>query len=67
MGNIADQFLALLVILDLLLGVLPQTHAHLLKIVAQFTDLVVRIHIQREIQIPRLDLLGRLLQLIEGT
>ena len=67
MGDVADELLALLVILDLLLRRLLQADPHLLKILAQPPQLVVLVlHLQGEIQISVPDVLGGLLQLSQG-
>ena len=67
MRNIADQLLILPVILELFLRVLLEAQTHLLKILAELADLVIRLHIQGEFQITVPNLLCRLLQFIEGA
>ena len=67
MGNIADQLLILLIHQDLLFRGLLQTLTHLLKILAEHSDLIFIIHIERKVQISIPDLLGRLLQLVQRT
>ena len=66
MGNIADQFLIILVKLQLLLSVLLQSLPHGLKILAQIRYLIHTLAGNREVQVPFLDLLGRCPQLIKG-
>ena len=64
MGDIADQFLALLIILELFLCILLQAQTHLLKIAAKLADLVIRLHIQGKFQISVPYLFGGLLEFI---
>ena len=66
MGDIADQFLALFIILDLFLRRFLQPDPHLLKVLAKLADFVVILHIQSKIQISVPDLLGSLLQPSDG-
>ena len=67
MGNIADQLFALLVVLEFFFLRFLETQAHLLEILAEHSDLIFIIHIERKVQISIPDLLGRLLQLVQRT
>ena len=67
MRNIANQFLIILVILYLVFCVLLQPDTHLLKILAQLAYLIIRVHIQCEIQVSVTNLLRSLLKLVQRT
>ena len=66
MRNIADQFLAFLIILHLFLTGLLKTDPHLLKILTELPDLILILYLQGKVQIPVADLLGGLLKLPQG-
>ena len=64
-GNIADQLLVLTVKSDLLFRVRLQPQPHLLKILAELTDLVIGLALDLEVQVALLDIPRRFLQLCQ--
>ena len=65
MRNITDKFLILPVKLHLLLRICLQPQAHLLKILAQLADLIIRLLLDLKIEIPLLNISGRFLKLFQ--
>ena len=63
MGDVADQFLALFVVLDLLLRGFLQPDPHLLKVLAELPDLIIILNVKSKVQIAVTDLFCRLLEL----
>ena len=59
MGNIADQLFALLVVLEFFFLRFLETQTHLLEILAEHSDLIFIIHIERKVQISILQLVQR--------
>ena len=62
MGNVADQFLTFLIILDLFFRRFFQTDPHLLEVLAELSDFIIILHIKSEVQISVADLLRCLLK-----
>ena len=63
MRNIADQLLALLIILDLFFRRFFQTDPHFLEVLAELPDFIIVLHIESEVQISVADLFRCLLKL----
>ncbi len=67
MGNIADQLLVFLIILHLFCCRFLKADPHLLKVLAELSDLIVILHLKREIQISIPYILGGCLKPSQGT
>ena len=65
-GNVADELLILFIKGQLLLRVGLQSLAHLLKVTAQLSQLVVGLPLHLKVQVSLLDVLGRLLHPAQG-
>ena len=67
MGNVGDQLTVGRIVSYLLLLGFLETNPHLIEGLHQLTELIIRLRLQREVQISGLDTLRRRLQLIDRT